>query len=59
MSKWVSCVAKNMIIGMIAGKRYSTLEEDEESERFEKAIKDFMCLSGVYVVPDVIPCMEW
>lgn len=46
------------MIQMIAGKRYGVIG-DVESRRFEKAIKEFMYLSGVFEFSDVFPFIEW
>ncbi|KAM7499911.1 hypothetical protein LguiA_024325 [Lonicera macranthoides] len=47
---------------MIAGKRYSVIgdaETEVESRRFEKAMKEFMYLSGVFEFSDVFPFIGW
>lgn len=60
MSGWFSTVILNIIVGMIAGIRYSSDNDDDgESRRFIKAIQDFMYLVGMNVVSDVIPGIEW
>ncbi|KAF3435936.1 hypothetical protein FNV43_RR23028 [Rhamnella rubrinervis] len=63
ISRWFSAVTHNIMVRMLAGKRYSTIDihEDQykESQRFLKAIHDFICLFGVPVISDAIPCMEW
>lgn len=51
-------VTMNTMIQMIAGKRYGVIG-DVESRRFEKAIKEFMYLSGVFEFSDVFPFIEW
>ncbi|KAA8550579.1 hypothetical protein F0562_002263 [Nyssa sinensis] len=61
MSQWFGQVINNMILRMVAGKRYhiGEAENDRESMRFRKAIGEFMYLSGVFVLSDVIPHIEW
>ncbi|XP_015892336.3 xanthotoxin 5-hydroxylase CYP82C4 [Ziziphus jujuba] len=59
MNLWFSTLALNMMSRMIAGKRYSSNDNDEESKRFVKTIKDFMYLGGVHLVSDVVPGIEW
>ncbi|KAM7499909.1 hypothetical protein LguiA_024323 [Lonicera macranthoides] len=60
--RWLQQVTMNTMIQMIAGKRYSVIgdaETDVESRRFEKAMKEFMHLSGVFEFSDVFPFFEW
>ncbi|XP_015892303.3 xanthotoxin 5-hydroxylase CYP82C4 isoform X1 [Ziziphus jujuba] len=59
IGRWFSTVVLNIIVRMVASKRYSNDEKDEESKRFIQAIHEFMHLSGVLVVSDVIPGIEW
>ncbi|KAF3431673.1 hypothetical protein FNV43_RR26405 [Rhamnella rubrinervis] len=63
ISRWFSTVTHNIMVRMLAGKRYSTIDihEDQykESQRFLKAIHDFICLFGVPVISYAIPCTEW
>ncbi|KAA8550581.1 hypothetical protein F0562_002265 [Nyssa sinensis] len=61
MSEWFGQVINNMMLRMIAGKPYHVgdTENDEESKRFRRAIDEFMYLSGVFVLSDVIPYIEW
>ncbi|KAJ8560895.1 hypothetical protein K7X08_027085 [Anisodus acutangulus] len=46
---------------MIAGKSYGRLENEEEAERFKKALKDFMYISMGFVLWDAfpIPLFKW
>lgn len=63
ISRWFSAVTQNIIVRMVAGKRYSTTDihenQEKESQRFLKAIHDFNYLFGVPVISDAIPCTEW
>ncbi|KAM7505009.1 hypothetical protein LguiB_003913 [Lonicera macranthoides] len=62
IGRWFQQVTMNTMIQMIAGKRYSVIgdaETDVESRRFEKAMKEFMHLSGVFEFSDVFPFFEW
>ncbi|XP_057458015.1 dimethylnonatriene synthase-like [Lotus japonicus] len=52
----------NIIVRMIAGKRFSgetISQEDSESWRLRRAIRDATYLSGVFVAADAIPCLGW
>ncbi|GLT73633.1 hypothetical protein SLA2020_454770 [Shorea laevis] len=52
----------NMIIRMIAGKRYFSGSEngdDGEAQRVGKIVKEFMYISGVLVPSDVIPFLKY
>ncbi|KAK3029415.1 hypothetical protein RJ639_039759 [Escallonia herrerae] len=62
MAQWFQQVSMNMMIQMIAGKRYDIYNDagdDEESGRFGRTIKEFMYLTGVFELSDVIPLTEW
>ncbi|KAM7505005.1 hypothetical protein LguiB_003909 [Lonicera macranthoides] len=62
VGRWFQQVTMNTMIQMIAGKRYSVIgdaETEVESRRFEKAMKEFMYLSGVFEFSDVFPFIEW
>uniref|UniRef100_A0A5B7ACI3 Uncharacterized protein n=1 Tax=Davidia involucrata TaxID=16924 RepID=A0A5B7ACI3_DAVIN len=61
MSQWFGQVINNMMLRMIAGKRFhiGDADNDGESRRFRRAIDEFMYLSGVFVPSDVIPHIEW
>ncbi|KAL7241755.1 hypothetical protein ACSBR1_014361 [Camellia fascicularis] len=69
MGQWFRRVTINMTLQMIAGKRFSTTDDndndndndndDSESRRFGKAVKEFVYLASVFELSDVIPRMEW
>ncbi|XVE48620.1 hypothetical protein DITRI_Ditri01bG0016100 [Diplodiscus trichospermus] len=54
-------LATNIIVRMIAGKRYCGTEGscDDESRRCQKALGDFFYLVGMFLVSDAIPCLGW
>ncbi|EEF31306.1 conserved hypothetical protein [Ricinus communis] len=55
MGQWFASVTLNMVVRTVAGTR---LTEDEESQRFIKAISKFMHLLGVSAISDAIPFTE-
>ncbi|KAJ9564912.1 hypothetical protein OSB04_000878 [Centaurea solstitialis] len=62
MMKRFENVTFNIIVRMLAGKRFSSGGSDEsgnEDLRVKEAIKKGLYLSGVFVVSDVIPTLEW
>lgn len=62
MSTWLQQVIINLMIQMIASKRYSTIGEGEmekESMRFRKAFDDFFALVGAFDISNVVPFTEW
>ncbi|KAF8402138.1 hypothetical protein HHK36_013090 [Tetracentron sinense] len=62
MNEWFEHLTVNVIIMMIAGKRYfGNLDAGNEWEagQFRRAMKKFMHLSGAFVVSDVIPHLGW
>ncbi|KAK1371243.1 Cytochrome P450, family 82, subfamily C, polypeptide 4 [Heracleum sosnowskyi] len=62
IAKWLQQTIINVMTQMIAGKRYSSIGQDEketESRRFKKAFEDFFALVGAFEVSNVIPFTEW
>ncbi|KAK1427368.1 hypothetical protein QVD17_16051 [Tagetes erecta] len=60
LSKWLEHTMLNIIVMMVAGKRYFGVGGGgDEAERCHKAIIDFFRLSGLFVVSDVIPSLWW
>ncbi|THF99993.1 cytochrome P450 CYP82D47-like [Camellia sinensis] len=63
MNKWFDHLTFNVIVRMLAGKRFSgsttTHSEDEEGHKIKEAIKKALYLGGVFVVSDEIPWLEW
>ncbi|KAL5705005.1 hypothetical protein ACHQM5_023357 [Ranunculus cassubicifolius] len=64
MKQWFSAFTLNIIVRMVAGKRYSNistveLHENEEGRRLQKEIHNLGHLVGVFVVSDAIPCLGW
>ncbi|KAI3760271.1 hypothetical protein L1987_50664 [Smallanthus sonchifolius] len=62
MTKWFEHVTFNIIVRMLAGKRFSSDCSDggnNEDLQVKEAIKKGLYLSGVFVVSDVIPSLEW
>ncbi|KAI7984376.1 Cytochrome P450 82G1 [Camellia lanceoleosa] len=63
MNKWFDHLTFNVIVRMLAGKRFSgsttTHSKDEEGHKIKEAIKKALYLGGVFVVSDEIPWLEW
>nr|AFK79026.1 cytochrome P450 CYP82T1 [Bupleurum chinense] len=62
IEKWVQQVIINLMLQMLARKRYSSIGEGEtqvESRRFKKAFEEFFILAGAFELSDVIPFIEW
>ncbi|KAJ7950491.1 Cytochrome P450 family protein [Quillaja saponaria] len=63
ISEWFQRLSFNMITKIIAGKRYFVNFHDEindgEAERVGKLIREFMHISGVFFVSDLIPFLGW
>lgn len=62
ISKFLDHMTFNIIVKMIAGKRFSgeTInQEDSEAWRLRNAIKDTTYLCGVFVMADAIPSLSW
>ncbi|KAL5714422.1 hypothetical protein ACHQM5_016387 [Ranunculus cassubicifolius] len=62
MKQWFNNLTLNLVLRMIAGKRYygeTSASDKSESRRWQKAMRDFMRLLGLFVVEDAIPCLGW
>ncbi|KAL2470701.1 Cytochrome [Abeliophyllum distichum] len=62
LSKWCEDLTFNITIRMLAGKRFSDSSDNKnggEEWHFKEAIKKALYLSGVFVVSDAIPSLEW
>ncbi|KAF5183966.1 Cytochrome p450 [Thalictrum thalictroides] len=62
MKQWFGDLTLNVILRMIVGKRYfgAVSDNDEsESRRCQKAMREFMKLLGVFIVDDAVPYFRW
>nr|KYP45325.1 Cytochrome P450 82A4 [Cajanus cajan] len=60
MKAWFGDVNLNVILRMIAGKRYSGKGEDEQQvRRIQRVFREFFRLTGLFVVGDAIPFLGW
>ncbi|KAJ4845111.1 hypothetical protein Tsubulata_030341 [Turnera subulata] len=62
MKESIGDLAMNIIVRMIAGKRYfgdSVEGNKEESRRCQKAFSDFFYLVGLFLVSDAVPFLGW
>ncbi|XP_031479161.1 cytochrome P450 CYP82D47-like [Nymphaea colorata] len=62
INRLFSNLSMNIVLRMVAGKRYFNLdgeENDGDEEEFRKVISEFFHLLGVLTVSDAIPCLEW
>ena len=63
--RWFGDLTLNVILRMVAGKRYSFISdssnEDEKKEacRVQDAVRKFFYFAGVFVVGDVVPYLRW
>ncbi|KAK8714478.1 hypothetical protein V6N13_149668 [Hibiscus sabdariffa] len=61
MEERIGDLATNIIVRMIAGKRYYGTEGscNEESRRYQKAMGDFSYLGGLFLFSDAVPFLGW
>lgn len=62
MNNWLEYLTFNMILRTLAGKRFSNCNEeyeDKEERKIKEGIKKALYYSGIIVVSDVIPWLEW
>ncbi|PHT57400.1 hypothetical protein CQW23_05886 [Capsicum baccatum] len=62
ITNWIGKLTLSLIVKMIAGKSYGRVEKggnEEEAERFKKALKDFMSIGFVLWDAFPIPLFKW
>ncbi|GLT58602.1 hypothetical protein SLA2020_314810 [Shorea laevis] len=57
MEKWFMNVTRNVMAKIIVGKQLNS--SDAESERWIRLLKEFMELSGRFVLGDALPFLRW
>ncbi|XVE94802.1 hypothetical protein REPUB_Repub02eG0040900 [Reevesia pubescens] len=62
MKQWFGDLNLNVILRMVAGKRYfgaGVASDEKEIRRCRKAMREFFHLAGLFVVRDAIPFLGW
>ncbi|XP_010547839.2 PREDICTED: cytochrome P450 82C4-like [Tarenaya hassleriana] len=63
LKRWLEDMNLNMIVKMVAGKRYfgssAKMEDAEEARQCQRAIARFFHLIGIFVVSDALPFLGW
>lgn len=65
LKSWLEDMTLNMIVRMVAGKRYfggvglESSEDTEEARQCKKAIAKFFHLIGIFTVSDAFPTLRW
>jgi len=62
LKEWFGDMSLNVILRMVAGKRYfssSAVADEEESRRCQKSVRAFFHYLGMFVVSDAIPYLGW
>ena len=66
MKQRISDMALNVILRMVAGKRYSCSDDDDDQDRdvkearlIKRTIKEFFKLIGLFVPGDAVPWLGW
>ncbi|CAI9757932.1 unnamed protein product [Fraxinus pennsylvanica] len=62
MKQWFGYLNLNVVIRMVAGKRYfgATADGDKiEARQCQRVLRDFFHLAGLFVVADTIPFLGW
>ncbi|XP_019174218.1 PREDICTED: cytochrome P450 82A3-like [Ipomoea nil] len=62
MKKWFSDLTFNVLLQMVAGKRYfgtSAVGDEEEGRRCQRVIRDFVKFLGVFVPADALSFLGW
>ena len=63
LTKWFTELSLNVILRIVAGKRYSSGTEasnnKEESRRCKKVLREFFCYLGMFLTADALPFLRW
>ncbi|CAB4265803.1 unnamed protein product [Prunus armeniaca] len=62
MKQWFGDLTLNVILRMVAGKRCfmnGNLSEEKEARRWQKAMREFFRLAGLFVLGDAVPWLSW
>ncbi|RVX15182.1 Cytochrome P450 82A3 [Vitis vinifera] len=62
MKQWFGDLTLNVILMMVAGKRYfgyTGESQEKETQRCQKSIREFFRLLGLFVVSDALPFLGW
>ncbi|KAH7849742.1 hypothetical protein Vadar_022356 [Vaccinium darrowii] len=62
MKQWFADLAMNVVVRMVAGKRYFGVAADgdeEEGRRCQKAFRNFFHFIGLFLAADAIPFLRW
>ncbi|XP_040986237.1 cytochrome P450 CYP82D47-like isoform X1 [Juglans microcarpa x Juglans regia] len=62
MKQWFGDLTQNLALRIVGGKRYFGTNADfdeDEARRFQKVMREFFHLFGVFVLSDAIPFLGW
>ncbi|GMY28562.1 cytochrome P450 CYP82D47-like [Fagus crenata] len=62
MKEWFGDMSLNVILRMVAGKRYfgvGDVDHEKEARCCQKAVREFFRLLGLFVLSDAIPYLGW
>nr|POF20703.1 cytochrome p450 82a3 [Quercus suber] len=62
MERWLGYTALNIICRMVVGQRFgkaTTKFENDRNDQCRKALREFMDLTGKFVVSDALPYLRW
>lgn len=57
MKRWFGDLSLNTVVRMLVGKRFSSDKED--GFRFQKPVREFFELVGMFVISDYLPFLRW
>ncbi|XP_056177344.1 cytochrome P450 CYP82D47-like isoform X2 [Syzygium oleosum] len=58
LKQWFAKLTLNVILRIVAGKRYSTADKEEE-QRCQKALREFFYFLGMFLAADALPFLKW
>lgn len=59
MKQWFGDLSMNVVLRMVAGKRFRGGDDAEETRRCRRVMRDFFHLAGLFVPADALPFLGW
>nr|M1KXD0.1 RecName: Full=Flavonoid-6-hydroxylase; Short=ObF6H; AltName: Full=CYP450 monooxygenase 82D33; AltName: Full=Cytochrome P450 82D33 [Ocimum basilicum]AGF30364.1 CYP450 monooxygenase CYP82D33 [Ocimum basilicum] len=59
MKRWLGELNMNVVMRMVAGKRFGSGDNAEETKRCRRVMGDFFYLAGFFVPADALPYLGW
>nr|WOF00833.1 flavonoid hydroxylase 1 [Dracocephalum moldavica] len=59
MKRWFGELSLNVVVRMVAGRRFDGDDDTEETRRWREVMREFFYLAGLFVPADALPYLGW